>query len=191
MSTSSVLEFRRIANQRHERMLQSAKNAKEKTQKMIQTLHNLRLVTSKRSKYFADPTEIKEIEPEVRDLENSIFKRAIPSLSALQTSNTAIKRVHNEALVTERLALREHGVSEIKNFHGRVDCITKEYIIEVKNSIKSYKHALGQILAYKEEFPGLKMRVHFANHYCYRAEKKQKILQLFKKYDITVTFGHV
>ena len=48
------------------------------------------------------------------------------------------------------------GRMEIKNKHGRIDILTPDTIIEIKEASK-YKHAVGQLLAYKELYPNHKM----------------------------------
>lgn len=62
-------------------------------------------------------------------------------------------KVYRERLIRDKLALEYSGKVEVETKFGKIDVLTENMIIEVKTA-KSWKHALGQILAYSEEYPG-------------------------------------
>lgn len=62
-------------------------------------------------------------------------------------------KVYRERLIRDKLALEYSGKVEVETKFGKIDVLTDDMIIEVKTA-KSWKHALGQILAYSEEYPG-------------------------------------
>jgi hypothetical protein len=57
-----------------------------------------------------------------------------------------------EKLTADRLALALEGEREAINDDGRVDILTKEYVIEVKSAC-NYKHAIGQAIVYSFHYP--------------------------------------
>ena len=60
-------------------------------------------------------------------------------------------KVYRERLIRDKLALEYSGKVEVETKFGKIDVLTENMIIEVKTA-KSWKHALGQILAYSEEY---------------------------------------
>ena len=65
----------------------------------------------------------------------------------------------SEAVIINCLAIAEKGEKEVQCKTGSVDVLTKKEVIEVKR-IKSWKHAVGQVLIYNLEFPRRKPRIH-------------------------------
>lgn len=57
------------------------------------------------------------------------------------------------------LLLQEGGSKEVPCSSGRVDIVTSEEVIEVKE-ISKWKQAIGQVLVYKTCFPKHKAQIH-------------------------------
>jgi hypothetical protein len=60
-------------------------------------------------------------------------------------------KVYRERVIRDKLALEYSGEVEVETKFGKIDVLTPTMIIEVKTA-RSWKHALGQILAYSEEY---------------------------------------
>lgn len=60
-------------------------------------------------------------------------------------------KVYRERVIRDKLALEYSGEVEVETKFGKIDVLTSTMIIEVKTT-RSWKHALGQILAYSEEY---------------------------------------
>jgi len=60
-------------------------------------------------------------------------------------------KVYRERVIRDKLALLYNGEIEVETKFGKIDVLTPTMIIEVKTA-RSWKHALGQILAYSEEY---------------------------------------
>jgi hypothetical protein len=60
-------------------------------------------------------------------------------------------KVYRERVIRDKLALLYNGEVEVETKFGKIDVLTPTMIIEVKTA-RSWKHALGQILAYSEEY---------------------------------------
>jgi hypothetical protein len=60
-------------------------------------------------------------------------------------------KVYKERVIRDKLALEYSGEVEVETKFGNIDVLTPTMIIEVKTA-RSWKHALGQILAYSEEY---------------------------------------
>lgn len=65
----------------------------------------------------------------------------------------------NEAYYRDKLAKQLHGDIEIPTPNGRIDIVTFDSIIEVKQ-VKRWKDALGQIKAYGRFYPTHQKRIH-------------------------------
>ena len=61
------------------------------------------------------------------------------------------EKIYRERLIRDKLALLYNGKVEVETKFGKIDVLTDSMIIEVKTA-KHWKHALGQILAYFEEY---------------------------------------
>lgn len=93
-----------------------------------------------------------------------------------------------ERLVKERLARQLEGEVEVPCSHGNIDIVTKTEIIEVKVA-KHYKHAIGQILVYGDEFVNYKKRIHlFCDDKSKLGEIIMKALPICNKYNIILTY---
>jgi hypothetical protein len=66
---------------------------------------------------------------------------------------------NSEKIVRDRIANEENGETEVKCGSGYIDVVTNEEIIEVKKA-ENWKYAIGQILAYHEEYQEKTMRIH-------------------------------
>ena len=67
-------------------------------------------------------------------------------------------KVYRESLIRDKLALLYSGKVEAQTKFGNIDVLTNDMIIEVKTA-KHWKHALGQILAYSEEYQSHKKAI--------------------------------
>lgn len=69
-------------------------------------------------------------------------------------------RVEDESYHRDKLARKLGGRTEVKTPDGgRIDILTSSEIIEVKQA-KSWRGALGQIIAYGYFYPGHRKRIH-------------------------------
>ena len=75
-----------------------------------------------------------------------------------QTINNE-KPHRNEAYYRDKLAKQLHGDIEVQTPNGRIDIVTSDSIIEVKQ-VKRWKDALGQIKAYGRFYPTHQKRIH-------------------------------
>ena len=87
-----------------------------------------------------------------------------------------------EKQIQIRLLKELGGEIEVKTEFGYIDLLTKTEIIEIKNGI-NWKHGLGQLCVYSEYFPEHKKRLHL-----FDLEYNERINELCKKYNITVTY---
>ena len=87
-----------------------------------------------------------------------------------------------EKQIQLKLLKELNGEIEVKTEFGYIDLLTKTEIIEIKNGI-NWKHGLGQLCVYSEYFPDHKKRLHL-----FDLEYNQRIDELCKKYNITVTY---
>ena len=73
---------------------------------------------------------------------------------------TPLKRAKKkESDYCKELAKKHNGKREVSTIAGNIDILTSKEIIEVK-SIKSWKHALGQVLVYGMYYPSHNKRIH-------------------------------
>ena len=89
---------------------------------------------------------------QVKTENESEYKESISSITPESD------KVYRERLIRDKLALEYSGKVEVETKFGKIDVLTENMIIEVKTA-KSWKHALGQILAYSEEYKSHKKAV--------------------------------
>lgn len=65
----------------------------------------------------------------------------------------------DELKLRDAIKLRTGGYSEIKVSTGRIDLLTSDELIEVKN-VKGWKDGVGQLLVYGTDFPEKELRLH-------------------------------
>jgi hypothetical protein len=70
---------------------------------------------------------------------------------SISTITPECDKVYRERVIRDKLALLYNGEVEVETKFGKIDVLTPTMIIEVKTA-RSWKHALGQILAYSEEY---------------------------------------
>lgn len=70
-------------------------------------------------------------------------------------TETSVRKTLIEQGKSDFLANELNGYREVKNPAGRVDVLTSEYVIEVKEA-NNWKHAIGQILVYSFYYPNHK-----------------------------------
>jgi len=70
---------------------------------------------------------------------------------SISTITPECDKVYRERVIRDKLALEYSGEVEVETKFGKIDVLTASMIIEVKTA-RSWKHALGQILAYSEEY---------------------------------------
>lgn len=73
------------------------------------------------------------------------------------------------------LAQKLDGKKDVKTLAGNIDILTNSQIIEVKE-IKSWKHALGQVLVYSDYYPSHEKRIHLYG------ETQQSFLEMINKH---------
>lgn len=86
-----------------------------------------------------------------------------------------------EKQVQKILVKELKGVPEVVTEFGKIDILTKEKIIEIKE-FKGYKSALGQILIYGSVYPNHKKYIYLFD--VIDCECIEKIKQLYNKYDV-------
>lgn len=99
-------------------------------------------------------------------------KRCRPGEAFIEESNSFLEEEYQalaqeiterpegkEKAVQQELCLLEDGVMEVRCDHGVVDLLTEKEVIEVKEA-HLWKHALGQVLSYKNCFPKHAPRIH-------------------------------
>lgn len=77
-----------------------------------------------------------------------------------------------EHRIRDRMAKILGARVEVECEFGKVDVLTDSHVIEIKK-VCAYKSAIGQVMAYKQCFPGRSMRVHLFG--------KESEMRLFKK----------
>jgi len=106
-------------------------------------------------------------------------------LTWLQENNKECKHNKSEAKVRDRLASSINGKTEIVTPVGNIDVLTSTQIIEIKDA-KSWKCALGQVIAYGHYYPSHKKRIHLFNKEY--SQSKSIIEDICKKQDVIVTW---
>lgn len=94
---------------------------------------------------------------------------------------------NSENFYKNKLANELNGKTEVPTNVGRIDILTLNEIIEVKE-ILSWKSALGQILAYGYYYPNHKKRIHLLG--LTKNEFVINIIEICKQYNVSVTFEH-
>ncbi len=105
--------------------------------------------------------------------------------SWLEASTARQGSNHFEATIQLRLGLSLKGDMEVKTPVGNIDVLTSTQIIEIKDA-KSWKCALGQVIAYGHYYPSHKKRIHFFNKEY--SQSKSIIEDICKKQDVIVTW---
>lgn len=95
------------------------------------------------------------------------------------------KNNRTEDTVRNKLQEQIGGLREIITLAGNIDLLTDIEIIEVKN-VKSWKHALGQILIYSVYYPNHQKRIHLFGE-C-QVSYLNFIEEHCEKYNIKVTW---
>ncbi len=90
-----------------------------------------------------------------------------------------------ERQIRDRLQSELGGQSEVSTAVGRIDLLTKDEVIEIKN-IRYWKGALGQILAYSAFFPEHSKRIHLFGRL--DLAKLALAIKTCSEFGITVTF---
>ena len=92
--------------------------------------------------------------------------------------------------IVSRLIKRENLIAtrELQVGAGFIDIVTNDEIIEVKEA-SSWKHALGQVLAYKFSLgdKNKKMRIHLFSYDDKNVENMSEIVKICNFYDVNVT----
>lgn len=68
-----------------------------------------------------------------------------------------------EKQVADRLSLKLQGQREVSTSFGRIDVLADDQLIEVKH-YRSWKGAVGQVLAYSVDYPKHQKRIHLYGH---------------------------
>ncbi len=98
----------------------------------------------------------------LRDFFRDLLSPSKPNKKELQTPNTKSKtdnKKKGESYYRDKLARKLKGQTEVTTPVGRIDILTANEIIEVK-SIKQWKAALGQVIAYGHYYPSHRKRIH-------------------------------
>ncbi|AZL89611.1 KilA-N domain-containing protein [Megavirus baoshan] len=103
------------------------------------------------------------------------------ALSKLESNSNNNK----EKIIQKTLQSELGGETEVKTKYGYIDLLTDDKIIEIK-SYETWKHALGQILIYSDEYEN-------KNKYVYLFDvpnniKLNNIKRIFNKYNVSVIF---
>lgn len=94
-----------------------------------------------------------------------------------------------EAVIRDRLAKKLRGKTEVAcdvGYVGRIDVLTKRYVIEVK-SCANWTHGIGQLLMYGRAHPDHKLRLHLFDHDADKYDH-EKIRSLCSDYNVRLTF---
>lgn len=103
-----------------------------------------------------------------KDLFNTIFNSSTQSeenhsktnnKSSTKSKTKIDTEKKGESYYRDKLARKLNGKIEISTPVGRIDILTSTEIIEVK-SVKGWKQAMGQIIAYGEYYPDRHKRIH-------------------------------
>lgn len=108
-------------------------------------------------------------------------KRYMYAISNLQPTEAE----QLERQVKERLHAKLGGIVEQKTPAGRIDLLTDQDIIEIKE-ISKWKHALGQVLAYSIDYPEKRKRIHLFGDS--NSINKSMIVKRCNIFDIIVSF---
>ena len=93
-----------------------------------------------------------------------------------------------ETRIRDELSYKLNGKIEVLGTYGRIDIVTSEEVIEVKQALK-FTHALGQVLGHSVSFPALRRRVHlFGTSEECSDERINNAVKLGELYNVVVTF---
>jgi KilA-N domain len=95
--------------------------------------------------------------------------------------------ISKEKEIQDILSKTLNGKKEVKTIDGYIDIMTELEIIEIKH-IDDYKHAVGQIIFYGDEYPDKQKRIHLFSEEDIEEEKKEHIKSVCDKYNIEVTY---
>ena len=96
------------------------------------------------------------------------------------------RNIQRELSIVDKMNIVLDGQREVITPCGRIDILTKEQIIEVKE-YKGWKAALGQILVYSNFFPEHQKRIHLFNIPKDNIELNI-IKEIYNKYDVILTY---
>jgi hypothetical protein len=88
-----------------------------------------------------------------------------------------------ESKIKKKLNKKLKGETEVETPNGFIDILTTDKIIEIKECT-NWKHALGQILAYSDDYPNHKKIIYLfdvPDDYCI-----DNVKRTCKKYDVTI-----
>lgn len=87
------------------------------------------------------------------------FQEVFDNMGSQGDNSFRRKNKQAEAVVANKLAQGISGRREVETPSGRIDVLTDNEVIEVKNS-SLWKNAVGQVLAYAQHFPLHTPRIH-------------------------------
>ena len=96
------------------------------------------------------------------------------------------RNIQRELNIVDKMNIDLNGQREVNTPCGRIDILTKEQIIEVKE-YKGWKAALGQILVYSNFYPEHQKRIHLFNIFKNNIEL-DIIKEIYNKYDVILTY---
>jgi hypothetical protein len=96
------------------------------------------------------------------------------------------RNIQRELNIVDKMNIVLDGQREVITPCGRIDILTKEQIIEVKE-YKGWKAALGQILVYSNYYPEHQKRIHLFNIPKDNIEL-DIIKEIYYKYDVILTY---
>jgi hypothetical protein len=96
------------------------------------------------------------------------------------------RNIQRELSIVDKMNINLNGQREVITPCGRIDILTKEQIIEVKE-YKGWKAALGQILVYGNFYPEHQKRIHLFNILKNNIEL-DIIKEIYNKYDVILTY---
>jgi hypothetical protein len=96
------------------------------------------------------------------------------------------RNIQRELNIVDKMNIDLNGQREVITSCGRIDILTKEQIIEVKE-YKGWKAALGQILVYGNFYPEHQKRIHLFNIPKNNIEL-DIIKEIYNKYDVILTY---
>lgn len=87
------------------------------------------------------------------ELHQTTYYRSLAEINV--DGNICTEKVIQTKLVEQFRNEGQHPKIEVETPNGKIDILTDDYIIEIKK-YNGYKHALGQLLAYAQEYPNHK-----------------------------------
>ena len=89
---------------------------------------------------------------------------------------------NKEKQIQIRLCKELNGIREVKTVFVYIDILTSTEIIEIKDGSK-WKHGIGQLIVYSEEYPTHKKRLHL-----FGVDYNESICKICEKNNIVVTY---